>query len=120
MHTKWALLLSVCLALGCTSSHCDPDQLLADDLCLDISSVDGGSCQPADDAGDGFGISCVTTSDCPCGFDYCLDVDNGGSGGGYCTKSGCGANASLCPATWSCIDYAEFISGLPSVCTRSS
>lgn len=76
----------------------------------------GGSCAlPGGDAS-GFGASCSRDADCTCAASYCALAP--GAQTGYCTKTGCTTDASLCPSGWSCFDLSRFAPNLPAFCSK--
>lgn len=87
-----------------------------------IESDAGTTAAPGGDAGtcalpdDGWGATCKTDGDCPCGANYCALMP--GQSSGYCTKTGCKADPSLCPSGWSCFDLSLFAADLPAICTN--
>jgi hypothetical protein len=77
--------------------------------------------EPTPDAGtqcadEGFGTPCEDDSACTCAANYCALMP--GQTAGYCTKTGCKEDASLCPSGSSCFDLSLFSPGLPSICTQ--
>jgi hypothetical protein len=64
----------------------------------------------------GFGATCSLDTDCTCAADYCALQP--GSSQGYCTKTGCKEDASICAEGWGCTDLSIFAPGLPSICSR--
>jgi hypothetical protein len=92
---------------------------------LPVASGDAGvpdSAVPSPDAGGctlpaaGFGATCKSDGDCPCAADYCALMP--GQKTGYCTKTGCKEDATVCPNNWSCFDLSLFAASLPSICTK--
>lgn len=79
----------------------------------------GGACSlPGGDAA-GFGATCTdgaTSTDCPCEASYCAVQP--GQTAGYCTRTGCKEDASICPSGWSCLDLSVFLPGQPSICRK--
>ena len=129
--------------LGFACGHyesCDPDQVLQFNVCFPRPNVDaghpdvgpaGGSGPDAGDgAGDasdaaadpacadraaGFGDTCTADAQCRCGKDLCAIVP--GQTSGFCTRSGCLADPSICPMGWSCYDASAFQPGY-SLCVH--
>lgn len=122
-HVLLGAVLAV--AAGCfPDSKCDPDQFLSHDLCIDLPVVggpDGGA-----GAGDGasadaapgatLGQVCATVEECGDDADLCAVIP--GQSAGFCTRSGCAADATLCPDGWSCFDASAFVPDL-SLCIRN-
>lgn len=90
---------------------------------------DGGAVSDAasGDAGDAgacnadveLGATCsdaITHSECGCDADYCAIVP--GDEQGYCTRTGCLDDPSVCPEGWSCFDVSVFEEGAPAVCLK--
>jgi hypothetical protein len=81
------------------------------------SAVPGDAASPACTLpDDGFGAACKANTDCPCGADYCALMP--GQTAGYCTRTGCKEDASVCPSGWSCFDLSLFSPDLPAICTN--
>jgi hypothetical protein len=81
------------------------------------TTTDAGSSSACDLPDDGFGAICYdaeNSSDCPCAADYCAIMP--GQTSGYCTRSGCKDDPSVCPAEWSCFDVSAFQAGAPAIC----
>lgn len=76
----------------------------------------GGSCTLAGGDAQGFGAACSSNADCSCAASYCALQP--GQSKGYCTKTGCSTDESLCPSGWSCFDLSRFAPGQPAICTR--
>jgi hypothetical protein len=123
-----------------SSSLCDDGQLLdpVTGYCLpapkDAGSPDGKA--PARDAARGeastdadgappgdsscnagssmFGDSCTASTDCHCPTDYCAVMP--GSTTGFCTRTGCDVDPTICPAKWTCLNLGTFQAGLPQIC----
>jgi hypothetical protein len=110
------LLASVALA-ACfpESDRCDPDQHYRYGLCyaMDaaVSPVDGN------DAGADFahyGDVCAADRECATPTDFCAKYPSDPTG--YCTRTGCLTDASLCPGGWSCLDLSMY--GYPAICIK--
>ena len=83
------------------------------------SAPDAGSasaCALAGADADGFGASCTRDADCSCAASYCALAP--GAREGYCTKTGCKEDASLCPSGYACFDLSRFAPGLPAFCAK--
>jgi hypothetical protein len=74
-----------------------------------------GCALPGGDA-DGFGAPCLESSECSCAASYCALMP--GQTMGYCSKTGCKEDKSICPADYTCFDISQFAPGQPSVCTK--
>jgi hypothetical protein len=122
-----AALLALCAWACQPDQPCDPDQVHVGSLCYAVPApVDAGDSGPADagsDAGPdggglcsapdgGFGAACTDVAQCPCGLDFCVAF----SGFDYCTRKGCLADPSICPAGWVCTDLSAY--GQPAVCFK--
>jgi hypothetical protein len=71
----------------------------------------------ATDAGPGgFGATCTEDANCQAPANYCAKTP--GAPSGYCTQTGCLADASICPAGWGCLDLSRFQPGAPSICSK--
>ncbi len=87
-----------------------------------VKEQDASAAEPTGDAGacslpnEGFGNACKVDADCPCGANYCALMP--GQTSGYCTKTGCKQDPSVCPSGWSCFDLSAFSSTLPAICTN--
>lgn len=80
------------------------------------SGATAGSCSLAGGNADGFGAPCRESGECTCKADYCALMP--GQAMGYCSKTGCKEDKSVCPADYSCFDISAFAPGQPSVCTK--
>ncbi|HXU80855.1 MAG TPA: hypothetical protein VN914_05625 [Polyangia bacterium] len=133
-------LLGAALGFSCGKyESCDPGQVLQYNVCFP-GLIDGGgggtagggaggaggatTCRPANfpDAGDmcpdkaaGFGEPCAANSDCRCGKDLCAIMP--GQSCGFCTRSNCLPDPSICPTGWSCFDASAFQAGY-SLCVN--
>jgi hypothetical protein len=128
---------SIALSTGC-EDQCDPGWEIKNHECVrsaaaaDGASADAGAtgADAADDGtqedagGDGgdagsqcttsqLGVACRETTECTCDTSFC--AANPGTVG-FCTRTGCLQDASVCPSGWSCMDLASFGEGLPSIC----
>jgi hypothetical protein len=77
---------------------------------------DGSSCSLAGGDAQGFGAPCRASSECTCAANYCAVMP--GQTQGYCTKTGCNTDKSLCPMSWSCFDLSQFAAGQPAFCLK--
>jgi hypothetical protein len=123
------------LSLSCGRyESCDPGQVMQFNVCFP-GLVDGGlpdvggaapaTCRPPviPDGGDdmctdktsGFGEPCSADSQCRCGKDLCAIIP--GETCGFCTRSGCLADPSICPGGWMCYDASAFQPGY-SLCVK--
>jgi hypothetical protein len=112
-----AALLLAAIAAGC-GDPCDADQRYDHGLCYSDSTE-----QPGPDAGDAggediahFGDGCTETSQCAAPTDHCAvrppeEI-------GYCTRTGCVDDASVCPEGWTCLDLSQFDPAQPSICQQ--
>jgi hypothetical protein len=75
-----------------------------------------GSCGLAGGNADGFGAPCRESSECTCTAHYCALMP--GQSMGYCSKTGCKEDKSICPDAYTCFDISVFAPGQPSVCTK--
>lgn len=64
----------------------------------------------------GFGAPCARDADCTCAANYC--ALSPGARTGYCSVTGCSAEASVCPSGYSCFDLSRFAAGLPAFCAK--
>ena len=110
------------------SQLCDPGQILdpVSGYCIagpvdagragDAASRDAGTAPDAacSAGSSSFGDTCSGDADCHCPTDYCAILP--GSTSGTCTRTGCDANPSICPASWTCLDLSQFQAGLPHIC----
>jgi hypothetical protein len=123
------LLSTVC---GCGSDpKCDPGQTEKAGVCVDenddaaggTSSNASGSAgetttqgqagSPGGSAEEGFGTTCTTNDDCADPAPYCAKSPMDTTG--YCTVTGCMADATLCPAGWTC-NTVYMTYGAPDFC----
>jgi len=121
------MMLAATLAIGCSfiDEKCDDGQRLAMHTCFVAadasppaadagSPADGGThlmCTPAT----GFGDTCTATAMCPCNTDICAIQP--GSASGFCSRSDCLKDTSVCPAGWRCTDLSAFQPGF-SMCLK--
>jgi hypothetical protein len=61
-----------------------------------------------------FGDVCAGDGDCAAPTDFCAKYSTDPTG--YCTRTGCLTDASLCPDGWSCLDLSMY--GYPVICLR--
>ena len=101
------------------SDRCDPDQRYSYGLCYTIdaavSPVDGND---ANASFAHYGDVCAGDGDCAAPTDYCAKYPSDPTG--YCTRTGCLTDASLCPDGWSCLDLSVYLPGLPAICVKPS
>lgn len=57
-----------------------------------------------------FGKTCTADTDCTAPVNYCAKMP--GASSGFCTQQGCKADATICPASWTCFDLAAV--GVPN------
>lgn len=137
-----ALLLLGASSMACqepSSSLCDEGQILdpVSGYCIaapvDAGPLDGRTAAPdaradgsmdaargpdadgACDAGSSaFKAPCAVSGDCHCPTNYCAVTP--GSTTGFCTRTGCDVDPTICPAKWTCLDLGTFQTGLPHIC----
>jgi hypothetical protein len=61
-----------------------------------------------------FGDVCAGDDSCAAPTDFCAKYPSDPTG--YCTRTGCLTDASLCPDGWSCLDLSMY--GYPAICLR--
>jgi hypothetical protein len=112
-----------CVLGGC-GEKCDPGYHLDDHLCyvdLPAENTGGAAGAPDGNAGAGdacestFGADCLSNADCVCDSDFCAGYPGQV---GFCTRSGCDRDPSLCPADYACLDLSSFGPGLPNICAK--
>jgi hypothetical protein len=86
-----------------------------------VSESDGGGTMPvactlAGGDAEGWGAPCKESVDCTCAANYCALQP--GKAEGYCSKTGCKDDPSVCPGDWTCFDISMFAPGQPAVCTK--
>ena len=116
------IVLAPIAVAGCfpDSNRCDPDQRYSYGLCYQIDaavSPQTGADAGADDAGMSFahfGDVCAGDGDCAAPTDFCAKYPSDPTG--YCTRTGCLTDASLCPDGWSCLDLSMY--GYPAICLK--
>ena len=84
-----------------------------------LPAVDAGgaaACTLAGGDAAGFGAACKSNADCSCAASYCAVQP--GTSEGYCTKTGCNEDASVCPSGYACFDLSRFAPGLPAFCSK--
>jgi hypothetical protein len=127
-------LAGAALAFACGKyESCDPGQVFQYNVCFP-GLADGGlpdaggggsggsggsaSCRPpglptgdsmCGDKAAGFGEPCGDTKECRCGKDLCAIIP--GQTCGFCTRSNCMADPSICPTGWTCFDASSFQPG---------
>jgi hypothetical protein len=108
---------------GC-GERCEPGYTLDHHICYenvasagaagDTGTAGAPSCD--DPSASTFGAECRLESECTCDSDFC--AANPGSVG-FCTRSGCDTDPSVCPAGYSCMDLSAIAAGLPAICVPS-
>lgn len=82
-----------------------------------VTTADAGTSDASSsDGGTGFGSSCSDDSMCAAPTSYCAKAP--GAAMGYCTRTGCKDDASICPAGWGCFDTSIFQPGGPNFCSK--
>jgi hypothetical protein len=131
-----ALLVGAAAGFALSCGHyesCDPGQVMQFNICLP-GLVDGGfpdlapgdTCAPPvkPDGGEsemcmdkkaGFGEPCTANEQCRCGKDLCAIIP--GQTCGFCTRSGCLQDPSICPQGWTCYDASAYQAGY-SLCVN--
>lgn len=104
------LVVAVCIA-GCDDNLCDGDQRYSHGLCYEIDAE-----VAVDSAFPHFGDPCTADPDCGAPATYCAKEP--GAATGYCTRTGCLTDATICPAGWTCLDLGVFAPGLPAICKK--
>jgi hypothetical protein len=127
-------LAGALLGLACGRyESCDPGQVLQFNVCFpgvvdggrpdvaaaggspgDAGTSEGGGGMCADKAA-GFGETCTADAQCRCSTDLCAIVP--GQTSGFCTRSGCMKDPTICPTGWSCYDASAFQPGY-SLCVN--
>lgn len=125
--TCLAVLMALAAAtIGCElDDPCDPGQQSWRGVCIaivdaEVPAPDGGT------AGDGgaaacapdFDTSCATGEDCGCDSDFCAIIP--GDPEGYCTRTGCLGDPSVCPEGWGCVDLSQYVPGYPQASCDAS
>jgi hypothetical protein len=106
---------------GCGGDRCEPGYYLENHVCYqtpasagaagDTGSAGAPSCD--DPNVSTFGADCRVAAECVCDSDFC--AANPGSVG-FCTRTGCDTDPSVCPSGHACVDLSGFGPGLPSIC----
>jgi hypothetical protein len=147
MTVRLACVVLALLGSSCGRyESCDPNQTLQFNVCfpgpsdaapaapgndgavagdgaadLGASSDGAAACEPpaapamCTAAAAGFGDACSVTSQCHCSTDLCAVIP--GQSCGFCTRSGCKADPSICPAGWTCYDASAYQAGY-SLCVK--
>lgn len=113
---------------GCGGERCSPGYHLDRHLCYidpepsdaagmsgsggGAGETNGAACEPLT-----FGADCRVESDCTCDADFCAAAPGQV---GFCTRTGCDVDPSVCPEGHSCMDLSGFGAGLPSICVPPS
>jgi hypothetical protein len=117
LHEGTTYHLNVLLDVGLPTANCL--FTFGDDVpSARASSQDAGASSDADSL-QCLGAMCTTSgkSDaCNCAADYCALMP--GQTEGYCTRTGCKEDPSVCPADWSCLDLSQFLAGQPAICIK--
>ena len=95
------------------SERCDPDQRYSYGLCYTIDAA------PSDGTAmtfPHFGDVCTGDPDCIAPTDYCAKYPSDPTG--YCTRTGCLTDPTICPGGWSCLDLSVYLPGLPAICLK--
>lgn len=74
---------------------------------------------PKPDAGPAsaeYGATCTTDASCAAPTSYCAKMP--GASSGYCTRTGCKEDPSICPSGWGCFDSSRFQPGGPAFCSK--
>ena len=120
----WLLLLGPCFvaSLANCGEQCDPGYHLERHLCyvdLEVAGAGGDDGGQAGAAGacseTTFAAECLSNADCVCDSDFCAGYPGQV---GFCTRSGCDRDPSVCPSGYSCMDLSSFGAGLPAICTQ--
>jgi len=123
-RSLWLFGIGPCLLFGLVDcgEKCDPGYHLENHLCYVDVAVDGAG--GADDGQAGaagacsettFAAECLSSADCTSDADFCAGYPGQV---GFCTRSGCDRDPSVCPAGYSCMDLSSFGAGLPAICTQ--
>jgi hypothetical protein len=117
MRRALALLRAAGLVLA--AAACQPD-----DPCDPGHVEHGGHCYlvdgpPADaptldSAFAHFGDGCATDLDCAAPTTYCALPP--GDSAGFCTRTECLPDPTMCPPEWTCLDVASYGAGFASLC----
>jgi hypothetical protein len=113
-----AYLLPLVLALSACSEKdpCDDGQSLRDGYCYAVDAGLPAADTATAEAGTAFGQTCAASGECPAPTTYCAIQP--GQSSGFCTTFGCDQDATICPATWGCMDLTPY--GLAAhMCTPS-
>jgi hypothetical protein len=108
-----AFTLAACMP---ESQRCDPDQRYSYGLCYSTDAgarVDTGPTVDASYAH--FADVCTGDPDCAAPTDDCAKYPSDPNG--YCTRTGCLTDPTLCPSGWGCLDLSVYLPGLPALCT---
>lgn len=109
---KWILVLAS-VVVGCSTDHCDKDQIYAHGLCFE--PIADATRINADAGAAHFGDACVDPSSCAAPTNFCMIEF--GADTGYCTSTGCALDSD-CPDGWKCTDLSTFTPGQPLTCTK--
>ena len=103
----WVALAATAIAACTPARPCDPGQRYDHGLCY---------APDAPPAPAPFGAACGVDADCPAPTDFCAPALAGAAH--YCTRAGCLADPSSCPAGWACFDFSVILPGYPSLCAQ--
>jgi hypothetical protein len=106
---------------GCGSDRCEPGYYLDHNVCYQSAASagaageTGGAGAPScdDPSLTTFGADCRLATECVCDSDFC--AANPGTVG-FCTRTGCDADPSVCPSGYSCMDLSVISPSLPAIC----
>ena len=121
----WLLILaaSAAAALSGCGERCDPGYHLDRHICYadTAATSEAGAAGATSDAatcpGPGvttFAADCKSSADCVCDSDFCAGYPGQT---GFCTRSGCDKDPTLCPSGYTCMDLSSF--GVGHICTPS-
>lgn len=115
---KTLVLPSIAVSLavmGCEpeADRCDADQRYSYGLCYTIDAP-----LPTVDAPpvsfEHFGDICTGDPSCMAPTNFCAKYPSDPTG--YCTRTGCLTDMSICPAGWGCLDLSAY--GLAAICLK--
>ncbi len=123
----WSIVLSGC------GDECDAGWQIRNHECVRVAGADAGDAgspevgtqdDAAGDGGDGgglctasqMGVACWQTEECTCDTDLCA-AQPGTQG--FCTRTGCLQDASVCPSGWTCLDLSGMDPTWPAICVQA-
>lgn len=118
---KLAIVLLLLATAACfPEGDCDRDQIPQGGICLaGVPGATGADAAPPVDGSppvDGdpgavstFGAVCTTIDQCGADTDVCAVIP--GNAEGFCSRSGCAQDATLCPTGWVCFDASAYVAG---------